>query len=56
MFEQWYAIYNELQEARADFQIGDADGLGETRKKELVKSGLQLGIGRKDDIHVIEDK
>ncbi|KAF3053883.1 N-acetylglucosaminyl-phosphatidylinositol de-N-acetylase [Didymella keratinophila] len=35
---------------------GDADGLGETRKKELVKSGLQLGIGNKDDIHVIEDK
>jgi len=36
--------------------VGDADGLGETRKKELVKSGLQLGIGNKDDIHVIEDK
>ncbi|UPX15021.1 N-acetylglucosaminylphosphatidylinositol deacetylase [Ascochyta rabiei] len=35
---------------------GDADGLGETRKKELVKSGLQLGIGNKNDIHVIEDK
>ncbi|KAJ4329978.1 N-acetylglucosaminyl-phosphatidylinositol de-N-acetylase [Didymella glomerata] len=35
---------------------GDADGLGETRKKELVKSGLQLGIGNKDDIHVVEDK
>jgi N-acetylglucosaminylphosphatidylinositol deacetylase len=30
--------------------------LGETRKKELVKSGLQLGLGSKDDIHVIEDK
>jgi N-acetylglucosaminylphosphatidylinositol deacetylase len=35
---------------------GDADGLGEIRKKELVKSGLQLGIGNKDDILVIEDK
>ncbi|KAH6642278.1 phosphatidylinositol glycan class L [Boeremia exigua] len=35
---------------------GDADGLGETRKKELIKSGLQLGIGSKDDIHVVEDK
>lgn len=35
---------------------GDADGLGETRKKELVKSGLQLGIGSKDDILIIEDK
>jgi len=35
---------------------GDADGLGEIRKKELVKSGLQLGIGSKDDILVVEDK
>jgi N-acetylglucosaminylphosphatidylinositol deacetylase len=35
---------------------GDADGLGEIRKKELVKSGLQLGIGHKDDIMIIEDK
>ena len=36
--------------------LGNADGLGEIRKKELVKSGLQLGIGNKDDIHVIDDK
>jgi hypothetical protein len=35
---------------------GDADGLGEIRKKELVKSGLQLGIGSKADILVVEDK
>jgi N-acetylglucosaminylphosphatidylinositol deacetylase len=35
---------------------GDADGLGEVRKKELIKSGLQLGIGSKDDILVVEDK
>ncbi|KAF2276337.1 phosphatidylinositol glycan class L [Westerdykella ornata] len=35
---------------------GDADGLGETRKKELVKSGLQLGIHSEDDILVIEDE
>ncbi|CAA9959512.1 Phosphatidylinositol glycan class L [Pyrenophora teres f. maculata] len=35
---------------------GDADGLGEVRKKELVKSGLQLGIGSKEDILVVEDK
>ena len=35
---------------------GDADGLGEVRKKELVKSGLQLGVGSKDDILIIEDK
>ncbi|KAF2838155.1 LmbE-like protein, partial [Patellaria atrata CBS 101060] len=34
---------------------GDADGLGETRKKELVKSGLQLGVKSEDDILVIED-
>ncbi|KAF2746042.1 phosphatidylinositol glycan class L [Sporormia fimetaria CBS 119925] len=35
---------------------GDADGLGETRKKELIKSALQLGIGSEDDILVVEDK
>ncbi|PSN66024.1 phosphatidylinositol glycan class L [Corynespora cassiicola Philippines] len=35
---------------------GDADGLGEIRKKELVKSGLQLGLRRAEDIHIIEDK
>jgi N-acetylglucosaminylphosphatidylinositol deacetylase len=35
---------------------GDADGLGEVRKKELVKSGLQLGVGSRDDILIIEDK
>ncbi|KAL5397293.1 hypothetical protein PMIN03_006271 [Paraphaeosphaeria minitans] len=34
---------------------GDADGLGEARKKELVKSGLQLGLRSADDILVIED-
>ncbi|KAF2646418.1 phosphatidylinositol glycan class L [Massarina eburnea CBS 473.64] len=34
---------------------GDADGLGEIRKKELVKSGLQLGVRSEDDILVIED-
>jgi hypothetical protein len=39
-----------------DRTIGDADGLGEIRKKELVKSGLQLGIGSKEDILVVEDK
>lgn len=35
---------------------GDADGLGEVRKKELVKSGLHLGIGTREDILIIEDK
>jgi hypothetical protein len=35
---------------------GDADGLGEVRKKELIKSGLQLGVGSKEDILVVEDK
>ncbi|EMD65021.1 hypothetical protein COCSADRAFT_88447 [Bipolaris sorokiniana ND90Pr] len=35
---------------------GDADGLGHVRKKELVKSGLQLGIRSEDDILVVEDK
>ncbi|KAI9783842.1 MAG: N-acetylglucosaminyl-phosphatidylinositol de-N-acetylase [Candelina submexicana] len=34
---------------------GDADGLGETRKKELVKSGILLGLRREEDVFVIED-
>lgn len=34
--------------------IGDADGLGETRKKELVKSGMLLGLRQEDDVFVIE--
>lgn len=36
--------------------LGDADGLGEVRKKELIKSGLQLGVSVREDILVIEDK
>ncbi|KAI1773658.1 LmbE-like protein [Hypoxylon cercidicola] len=31
---------------------GNADGLGETRKKELAKSGLLLGLAREDDVYV----
>ncbi|KAK4167636.1 putative N-acetylglucosaminyl-phosphatidylinositol de-N-acetylase [Cladorrhinum sp. PSN259] len=33
---------------------GDADGLGETRKKELAKSGLVLGLRNPNDVFVIE--
>lgn len=35
-------------------RAGDADGLGETRKKELVKSGMMLGLRKEDDIFVID--
>ncbi|KAI1373003.1 LmbE-like protein [Hypoxylon crocopeplum] len=31
---------------------GNADGLGEVRKKELVKSGLLLGLRSENDVHV----
>ncbi len=34
--------------------VGDAAGLGETRKKELVKSGMLLGLRQEDDVFVIE--
>ncbi|KAI1093293.1 LmbE-like protein [Rostrohypoxylon terebratum] len=33
---------------------GNADGLGEVRKKELVKSGLLLGLKNEDDVLVID--
>ncbi|KAJ5939095.1 hypothetical protein N7466_002229 [Penicillium verhagenii] len=34
---------------------GDADGLGETRKKELQKSALQLGVRNESDVFIIDD-
>jgi len=34
---------------------GDADGLGETRKKELQKSALQLGVRDESDVFVVDD-
>jgi len=34
--------------------IGDADGLGETRKRELIKSGMSLGLRKEDDVFIVE--
>lgn len=36
-------------------QPGDADGLGETRKKELQKSALQLGLRDESDVFIVND-
>ncbi|KAH8653338.1 putative deacetylase LmbE-like domain-containing protein [Xylariales sp. PMI_506] len=33
---------------------GDADGLGETRKRELTKSAMMLGLRQEDDVFVVE--
>ncbi|KAB5559558.1 putative deacetylase LmbE-like domain-containing protein [Coniochaeta sp. 2T2.1] len=33
---------------------GNADGLGETRKRELAKSGLTLGLRSEDDVFVVD--
>ncbi|KAH0020496.1 LmbE-like protein, partial [Aureobasidium melanogenum] len=35
---------------------GDADGLGHTRKQELVKSGLLLGLRNAEDVMVLDDE
>ena len=35
-------------------EVGNADGLGAIRKKELVKSGLLLGLRNEEDVFVIE--
>ncbi|PYH43850.1 PIG-L family deacetylase [Aspergillus saccharolyticus JOP 1030-1] len=35
--------------------LGDADGLGHIRKKELVKSALQLGLRSESDVYVVDD-
>jgi N-acetylglucosaminylphosphatidylinositol deacetylase len=34
---------------------GNADGLGETRKKELIESAIKLGVRREEDVFVLED-
>lgn len=33
---------------------GNAEGLGDTRKRELVKSGLVLGLRKEDDVFVVD--
>lgn len=33
---------------------GNAEGLGDTRKRELVKSGLVLGLRKSDDVFVVD--
>ena len=38
----------------ANIVVGDADGLGEMRKKELTKSGISLGLRQEDDVFVVE--
>jgi N-acetylglucosaminylphosphatidylinositol deacetylase len=39
----------------ADYDCkGDADGLGETRKKELMKSGMLLGLRKEEDVFIVE--
>ena len=35
---------------------GNADGLGETRRKELVDSAMKLGVRRKEDVFVVDDR
>lgn len=34
---------------------GDAAGLGETRKRELVESGLVLGLRKREDVFVVDN-
>jgi N-acetylglucosaminylphosphatidylinositol deacetylase len=34
---------------------GNADGLGETRKTELIDSAMKLGVRRKEDIFILDD-
>ena len=35
--------------------LGDADGLGSIRRKELSKSALHLGLRTEEDVYVVED-
>lgn len=34
---------------------GDAEGLGDVRKRELVESGLVLGLRRREDVFVVDN-
>jgi N-acetylglucosaminylphosphatidylinositol deacetylase len=34
---------------------GNAEGLGHVRKRELVRSGLQLGVRSEKDVSVVDD-
>lgn len=36
--------------------IGDLEGIGEIRRKELMMSGLSLGLRSSEDILVLDDK
>lgn len=35
---------------------GDSDGLGETRKKELEKAAVTLGVRKKEDVFIMDDQ
>lgn len=37
------------------FSTGNAAGLGETRKKELQKSAMQLGLREESDVFIVDD-
>ncbi|QPG97308.1 hypothetical protein C2857_006124 [Epichloe festucae Fl1] len=41
---------------RALYEIGNSEGLGETRKKELIKSCTMLGVRQETDVFVIDDQ
>ncbi len=49
-------MYEQNSEGRVGSNqcTGDADGLGETRKTEWVKSGISLGLRKEDDVFVVE--
>lgn len=43
-----------IQLSSLTHSIGNAEGLGETRKKELAKSGVILGLRKPEDVLVID--
>ncbi len=44
----------QLQRLTVVSGLGDAEGLGETRKKELAKSGMTLGLRKEEDVFVVD--
>ena len=54
MFVQWFVVVKFWAGRIADWKVGEVESLKETRKKELVKSGMSLGLRKEDDVFVVE--
>jgi hypothetical protein len=45
-----------IEQGADNARKGDADGLGGTRKRELMKSSILLGLRKEEDVFVVESQ